>query len=77
MKLDYFLIGIFLFILAQVGTWFQTNYQFYNEWVSKNIFYMSLLGIPISILYIYSTKYVGIAFNFQLGYLYSLSSLGK
>ena len=66
MKLDYFLIGILLFIFAQVGTWFQTNYQFYNEWVSKNIFYMSLLGIPISILYIYSTKYVGIAFNFQL-----------
>ena len=27
---------------------------------------MSLLGIPISIFYIYSTKYVGIAFNFQL-----------
>ena len=66
MKLDYFLIGIFLFILAQAATWFQTNYQFYNEWVSKNIFYMSLLGIPISILYIFSTKYVGIAFNFQL-----------
>ena len=66
MKFDYFLIGIFLFILAQVGTWFQTNYQFYNEWVSKNVFFMSLLGVPISILYIYSTKYVGMAFNYQL-----------
>ena len=66
MKLDYLLLGILIFILAQIGTWFQTNYQFYNEWVSKNILYMSLLGIPISILYIYSTKYVGIAFNFQL-----------
>ncbi len=66
MKIGYLLLGILIFTFAQVGTWFQTNYQFYNEWVSKNIFYMSLLGIPISILYIYSTKYVGIAFNFQL-----------
>ena len=66
MKLDYLLLGILIFILAQIGTWFQTNYQFYNEWVSTNILYMSLLGIPISILYIYSTKYVGTAFNFQL-----------
>ena len=66
MKLDYLLLGILIFILAQIGTWFQTNYQFYNEWVSKNILYMSLLGLPISVMYIYSTKYVGIAFNYQL-----------
>ena len=66
MKIGYLLLGVLIFIFAQVGTWYQINYQFYNEWVSKNIFYMSLLGIPISILYIYSTKYVGIAFNFQL-----------
>ena len=66
MKLDYLIVGILLFILAQVSTWFQTNYQFYNEWVSRNVFFMSLLGVPISILYIYSTKYVGMAFNYQL-----------
>ena len=66
MKIGYLLLGILIFILAQIGTWFQTNYQFYNEWVSKNILYMSLLGLPISIMYIYSTKYVGIAFNYQL-----------
>ena len=66
MKIGYLLLGILIFILAQIGTWFQTNYQFYNEWVSKNILYMSLLGLPISVMYIYSTKYVGIAFNYQL-----------
>jgi len=66
MKLSYFLLGIFLFLLAQVGTWYQTNYQFYNEWISKHPFHMALLGVPISVLYIYSTKYVGVAFDYQL-----------
>jgi len=66
MKPYYLIIGLLIFVFAQVGTWYQCNYQFYNDWVSKHPLQMSLLGVPISIMYIYSTKLIGIAFNFEL-----------
>ena len=51
------LLGILFFFLAQIVTWFQMQGQFI--WVSfkDNPLLVSLLGLPISYLFIMATKY--------------------
>ena len=51
------LAGIGIFLLAHIITWFQLNGQFFSAWFKNNNFILSLFGIPISLLYIYGTKY--------------------
>jgi len=51
------LIGVGVFFLAHIITWFQLNGQFFSEWFKNNNFTLALFGIPISYLYIYGTKY--------------------
>jgi len=51
------LIGIGIYILAHIITWFQLNGQFFSGWFKSNNFILALFGIPISYLYIYGTKY--------------------
>ena len=51
------MIGIIVFIFAHIITWFQLNGQFFSEWFKNNNFILALFGIPISLLYIYGTKY--------------------
>ena len=48
--------GIFLGIIAQILVWYQINSQFLSPWVREHPLTMSLLGVPISLLYIYATK---------------------
>ena len=54
-------IGIFLF--NNVLIWYQLNSQLVWDWAktSKSMWFMSLMGIPISLLFWYATKigYVG------------------
>ena len=52
------LAGIGIFLLTHIITWFQLNGQFFSVWFKNNNFILSLFGIPISLLYIYGTKYV-------------------
>lgn len=52
------IIGIAIFLLAHIITWFQLNGQFFSAWFKNNNFILALFGIPISYLYIYGTKYV-------------------
>lgn len=52
------IIGFLLFALGQAIIWFQVNSQFLSEWASKNPFILALLGIPVSYLFIYATRYV-------------------
>jgi len=66
MKLKYLFYCISLFTIGQASVWFQTNSQFISEWAKKNPFYLSLLGIPISLIYIKATNYGGLAFNGNL-----------
>jgi len=58
--------GILFFLGAQVTTWFQINSQFLWGWFKTNNFLLALLGVPISYLYIYATKYTVMHFGGSL-----------
>jgi len=57
------LYTILIFFITQSAVRFQTNGQFISEWCNNNPFILSLFGIPISLGYIYATKYAFIAFD--------------
>lgn len=60
------LIGMILGALAQTLTFLQLQGQYKYEWVKSNFIWMSLLGIPISLLYMYSVKHMVAAYDGQL-----------
>ena len=62
-NLKNFLFCFGIFAISQILVWFQLNGQFFNEWFKKNTFLLSLIGIPISYLYIYGTNYGVKAFD--------------
>jgi hypothetical protein len=51
------LIGILFFILSQLTVWFQINGQFLWKFFKEHPFIISLLGVPISYLFLLATKY--------------------
>tara|TARA_B110000977_G_scaffold135215_1_gene172024 strand:+ start:1370 stop:1714 length:345 start_codon:yes stop_codon:yes gene_type:complete len=59
-------IAFFLFMLAQTMIWYQTNSQFFSNWVKERPLLMAVLGIPISYLLIYASRYVVAGFDGQL-----------
>ena len=63
MNLKYILISTFVFVFSQILIWYQLNSQLVWKWAEgyKSMIWMSLLGIPISILMWLCTKwgYVG------------------
>lgn len=61
-----FLYGALLFLVGQILVWYQINGQFLSEWMKKHPLAVSLLGIPISYVYIYATQHLVIAFDGQL-----------
>ena len=51
--------SFFLFFVAQILIWFQTNAQFFNEWAKEHPFLMSCsFSIPISYVIIKATGLV-------------------
>ena len=60
------ILGSFLFLLGQVMVWYQINSQFLSNWVKERPIIMSLLGVPISYIYIYATYYTVQAFDGSL-----------
>lgn len=60
------IIGTFLFLLGQTLVWYQINGQFISTWIKERPIVMSLLGIPISYIYIYATQYTVVAFDGNL-----------
>ena len=60
------IIGTLLYLVGQTLVWYQINGQFISEWVKERPWLMSLLGIPISYVYIYETQYSVEAFNGDL-----------
>jgi hypothetical protein len=60
------LVGIFFGILAQVLTFFQLQGQLKLEWVKNNYWLTVLMGIPISMLFMYSVKNMIFAFNGEM-----------
>ena len=51
------------FLIVQSAVWFQTNGQFVWNWFKDHPFILSLFGIPISLGYIYGTKFAYSAFE--------------
>ena len=58
--------GTLLFLLGQTLVWYQINGQFLSEWVKKNPLIISLLGVPISYVYIIATDHLVTAFDGEL-----------
>jgi len=58
--------GTLLFLLGQILVWYQINGQFISDWMKSHPLVVSLLGIPISYVYIYATQYLVEAFNGEL-----------
>ena len=57
MNLRYILYGGLMFIVAQVAIWYQTNGQFFSQWVKERPMVMALMGFPISYILIYASKF--------------------
>ena len=59
-------IGAILYTIGQLITYYQLNGQFIWEWAKKNPFLVACLGIPISYIFIYATKYAVSGFDGQM-----------
>jgi hypothetical protein len=60
------LIGILFGFMAQVGTFFQLQGQLKYQWFKDHYWLLVLMGIPISMLFMFSVKNMVIAFDGQL-----------
>jgi multidrug transporter EmrE-like cation transporter len=58
--------GMLIGALAQILTFFQLQGQFKYQWMKDNQFITSLIGIPISYLFISSVKYIVSAYDGEL-----------
>ena len=56
MNIKLIIISSALFFVTQTLVWLQINGQFVWKWFEKNPITLSLLGIPISYLFIVATK---------------------
>lgn len=65
MNIKYILISTFVFIISQILIWYQLNSQLVWKWAEgyKSMLWMSLLGIPISLLMWLCTKWGYIGFG--------------
>ena len=61
-----FIIGFSFGVLAQVLTFVQLQGQFRWEWFKQHPMIISLMGVPISFLYIMSVKYMVSHFGGEL-----------
>ena len=70
----YIVISIIVCLLCQILVWYQLNSQLVWDWAkgTKSMWLMSLLGVPISMLFWYATKWGYIGF----GNLWSVRFLG-
>ena len=61
----YIVISILLFIIGNVLVWYQLNSQLVWDWAkgNKSMWIMSLLGIPISLLFWLCTKWGYLGFG--------------
>ena len=60
------IISLFLILIAQTLTYLQLQCQFFWTWAKEHPIIISLFGAPISLLFIYFTKYCASAFDGQV-----------
>ena len=65
MNIKYIVISTTIFIISQILIWYQLNSQLVWKWAEgyKSMLWMSLLGIPISLLMWLCTKWGYIGFG--------------
>ena len=56
-------IAFILFFVAQTMIWYQTNSQFLSNWAKERPLLIACMGVPISYILIYATKYVVAGFD--------------
>lgn len=61
-----FILGLLYGVFAQILTFIQLQGQFKYEWAKSNPLYMSLIGVPLSLLYLNSVKHMVAHFEGQL-----------
>jgi hypothetical protein len=64
--MKYFIISLVLIVIAQTLAYFQLQSQFIWNWAKQHPIIISFLGVPVSILLIYYTKYCAEAFSGQI-----------
>ena len=57
------LLGISFYMVGQIVAYYQLNGQFICPWFKRNPLLLSLLGIPVSLIFISATKYTVTAFD--------------
>jgi hypothetical protein len=57
MRYNDLLLGVFLFTIAHILTFYQLNGQFIWKWFQKNEWVIILSGVILSVFYIWGTKY--------------------
>ena len=72
--IKYIVLTLLSFLLANILVWYQLNSQLVWDWAkgTKSMWWMALLGVPISLLFWWSTKIGYEAF----GSLWSVRILG-
>jgi hypothetical protein len=63
MKINQLLVGIGLFFVAHLLTFYQLNGQFINKWFQKNEYFVMAFGAVLSFFYVWGTKYTVLGFN--------------
>ena len=58
MNIQGIIIGSLIFLVAHVIVFFQLNGQFLWAFFKKNDWLMALIGVPISFLFIWATRYL-------------------
>lgn len=66
MNMKPLLIGMFFGLIAQVLTFFQLQGQLKYEWFKTHYWAIVLMGIPISMAFMYSVENIIIAFSGQM-----------
>ena len=66
MNLKTLLIGMLFGLIAQVLTFFQLQGQIKYEWFKNHYWIIVLMGIPVSMAFMYSVKNMIIAFDGQM-----------
>ena len=74
MSIKYVALSTVVFVFSQILIWYQLNSQLVWEWAKgyKSMWLMSLMGIPISLMFWYCTKWGYIGF----GSLWSVRFMG-
>lgn len=60
------ILALFYFLVGQTIAWFTTNAQFFSDWASRKPWILTIIALPVTYLFILSTKHCALHFNGML-----------